>query len=115
MTHTVAYLGIPKAAWDFIADALEEAGYGDHMITEIDGRITVAVPLDGIAVVPVGQSDSFINMRALAELMEEAGRDAFDAGYRAAIRGDRGCDDSWDLYKVPDHIMEMHLKLLKGE
>lgn len=111
MTHTVAYLAIPKAAWDFIADAMEQAGYVDHMITEIDGRLTVAVPLDGIAVVPMGDQDAFVNSDRLTELMFKLGEDAFMAGHRAAIRGTQSADDAWDLYVASDHVLNLREKL----
>lgn len=110
MTETFAYLSIPKAAWDFIADALEEAGYGDHMITEIDGCLTVAVPLDGIAVVPMGDQDTFVNSGRLSDLLVQAGEDAFYAGFRAAQSGG-SMATAWGEYDVPDDIMELQNNL----
>lgn len=110
MTDTFAYLPIPKAAWDYIADALEEAGYGGHLITEIDGRLTVAVPLDGIAVVPMGDRDTFVNSGRLSDLLVQVGEDAFYAGFRAAQSG-FPMTTAWGEYDVPDDIMELQNNL----
>lgn len=110
MTDTFAYLPIPRAAWDYIADAMEQAGYGDHMITEIDGQLTVAVPLYGIAVVPAGDHDTFVNSGRLSDLLVQAGEDAFYAGYKAAQEG-VPMGRAWGGYEVPEDIMELQNNL----
>lgn len=110
MTHTVAYLPVPPAAWDYIADALEEAGYHDHSITQIDGKLTVTISLDGLAVYPEGDRDMLVNSGRLSDLLVQAGEDAFYAGFNAAKEG-VSMGEAWGCYEVPDDIMELQNQL----
>lgn len=121
-THTFSILPIPKAAWDYIAEAMEEAGY-DHMITEDgNGGITVMFDMHGIGVVPTGDRDTFINSGRLSDLLVAVGEEAFRAGYEAAALEveTRGRANSclpakiasaWDRYEPSDDIQEMQVGL----
>lgn len=106
MTHTFAYLAIPKAAWNYIAEAMSSAGYDHHMITEINGRPTVTIPLDGIGVFPDGDQDQFVNSQRLTDLMELISEAAFRAGYQACKKG-LNEESALDRYSIPDEILEI--------
>lgn len=109
-TYTVAVLPIPKAAWDYIADAVEDAGYDNHSPTEINGEVTVMIDMKGIAVVPLGDRDSFHNAGRLSDLLVQAGENAFRAGHAAGQRGDF-VDHAWDRYEVPEDIHDLMIGL----
>ena len=118
MTDTIAYLPIPLAAWEYIAAALEQAGYPGHLITHFEGKNTVAIPLDGIAVVPVGDHDLFVSSGRLADLLVQSGEHAFASGFKAGM--DFALDETdsvgnvskaWDDYEVPEDILELGTKL----
>ncbi len=112
-THTFSILPIPKAAWDYIAEAMEEAGY-DHMITEDgNGGITVMFDMHGIGVVPTGDRDTFINSGRLSDLLVAVGEEAFRAGYEAAkVTGSPdNYYNGWSDYTPSDDIQEMQVGL----
>jgi len=118
MTDTIAYLPIPPAAWEYIASALEEAGYPGHMITHIDGRNTVAIPLDGLAIIPAGDRDMFINSGRLSDLLVGVGEHAFRAGFTNGMSFALDETDSvgnvnraWDAYEVPEELIELQDQL----
>jgi len=114
LTNTVAYLPIPLAAWEYIAAALCEAGYPDHMITHFEGKNTVAIPLDGIAIVPIGDHDTFANSGRMTDLLVTSGEHAFHSGFQAGMAFALDETDSvgnvnkaWDAYEVPEDIIEL--------
>lgn len=111
MSYSFALLPIPRAAWDFIADAMESSGYGDHMITtDIRGNPTVALNMHGIGLIPAGdQSDQFINAGNLSDLLVGAGEEAFRAGfeYAKAHPEKTNYQSGWDHYEVSDEIHEL--------
>jgi hypothetical protein len=114
MTHTTAYLPVPLSAWEYIAAALEQAGYPGHLITHFEGKNTVAIPLDGIAIIPVGDQDMFINSGRLSDLLVAAGEHAFRSGFEAGMafaldeNGNAGnSNKAWDAYEVPEDIHEL--------
>lgn len=118
MTDTMAYLPVPLAAWEYVAAALEQAGYPGHLITHFEGKNTVAIPLDGIAIVPVGDHDIFVSSGRLADLLVQSGEDAFRAGFAAGMDygaeyGDRAGNyhNAWSDYEVPEDILELGTKL----
>jgi hypothetical protein len=118
MTNTVAYLPVPLAAWEYIAVALEQAGYPGHMITHFDGKNTVAIPLDGIAIVPVGDQDMFANSGRVSDLLVGTGEHAFRSGFEAGMAfaldetdNAGNINKAWDDYEVPEDILELGTNL----
>lgn len=112
MTHTVALLPLPRVAWDFIADAMEQAGYDNHLVTDDGhGGFTVMLDMAGIGLIPAGDaSDRCINSGNLSDLLVQVGEDAFRAGHKAAQDG-LDPDKGWDRYEVPDDIHELQAQL----
>lgn len=111
MTATVALLAVPKAAWDFIASAMTESGYDNHFVTSDDnGAATVALDMHGIALLPDGDSDQFINSGHLSDLMVQSNEEAFYAGYRAHRDG-IPLDRAWGDYEPSEDILELQNNL----
>lgn len=111
MTYTYALLAIPRVVWDHIAEAFSEAGYdGHHITTDADGRPTVAIDMQNIAVIPEGDSDLCINSGRLSDLMVQSNEEAFRAGYEAA--GGKGSYyEAWGNYTPSDNIMDLQQSL----
>lgn len=118
MSYTTAYLAVPRAAWETIAHALEQSGYARDQITQIGDMLTVSINMDGIALVPDGDSDTFINSGRLSDLLAAIGEEAFRAGYTAGMK--YGCDygdlagsyyDAWSDYTPSDDIQELEKSL----
>lgn len=108
MTHTYALLPVPKAGWDAIADALDNAGLTQSMIVRgADGQPTVALQMTGIALIPVGDSDVFTTFNQLTELADKIARDAFADGFSAGRTGTHNRDAAFDRYEPSDEIADL--------
>lgn len=111
MTYTSALLPIPRVAWDFIADAMEHSGYGDHMITtDMRGNPTVVLNMQGIGLIPAGDdSDQCINSGRLSDLMVGTGEEAFRAGYEyaKAYPESSGYSSGWDRYEPSNTLLDL--------
>lgn len=112
MSYTSAILSIPRAAWDYIADAFAEVGqHGRHAITiGPDDAPTVAIDMEGISVIPTGDRDMFINSGRLSDLLVQAGEEAFRAGYEAA-GGQGSYYEAWGNYEPSEDIMDLQAGL----
>lgn len=114
MTYTTAIMGIPRAAWDIMAMALEEAGYDREVITMADGVNMVALDMTHISVVATDDSDMVANSGRLSDFAEQSNEEAFRAGFSAGMDygaeyGDRAgsYQKAWDQYEPSDDIMEL--------
>lgn len=115
MTYSVALLAIPRVAWDYIAEAMEQSGYDNHMITtDAYGNPTVALNMEGISLIPLKDaSDMCINSGNLSDLTTGLGEEAFRAGYEYAKANpdSSGYSSGWDRYEPSDNIMDLQNSL----
>jgi hypothetical protein len=114
LTYTTAIMGIPRAAWDIMAMALEEAGYDREVITMAGGVNMVALDMTHISVVATDDSDMVANSGRLSDFAVQSNEEAFRAGF-AAGRGydpsygfpEHHCALEWGRYTPSDDIMEL--------
>ncbi len=106
MTYSVAYLAVPQAAWDFIAHALEQAGYECAAVTRIGDTLTVSLNMQGIALVPTGDSDTLVNSGRLVDYTDALGEEAFRAGFEAASDS-TDYYESWSKYEPSKILQEL--------
>ena len=114
MTYTTAIMGIPRAAWDIMAMALEEAGYDRVVITMAGGVNMVALDMTHISVVATDDSDMVANSGRLSDFAVQSNEEAFRVGFSAGMDygaeyGDRAGSyhKAWDQYEPSDAIMEL--------
>lgn len=109
MTYTTAIMGIPRAAWDIMAMALEEAGYDREIITMAGGLNMVALDMTHISVVATDDSDMVANSGRLSDFAVQSNEEAFRAGFEAARIGDfyESYHAAWSEYTPSDDIMAL--------
>jgi len=118
LTYSLSLLPIPRVVWEFIAHAMEQAGYGYEITQTVDGQLTVSVDMTGVAVIPEGDSDMCINSGRFSDLMVALGEEAFAAGFKAgmdygAAHGNTSGNyyKSWSEYEPSPAISELESSL----
>jgi len=115
---------VPPAVHGDIREALDELQDEDRvMITDFpSGNLSVALDMSGFYLIPNPEDDRnlLINSAALVGVIEDLNRDAFIAGFRAAvgdrrtITSDRAAEAAWQTY-FPSEALRASINNLFGD
>lgn len=110
MTYTSALMGIPRAAFESIADGFASAGYDREMVSahpDNHGRVIRTIDMEGVMIFaePGDTSDCCVNAGALSDAAVNACDDAFHAGFRACQEG-QDMGTAWSNYTPAEQIVD---------